>query len=1331
MDKDSSQRQIFRMQEKALKDIADAIKKSVKVVKVDMGDVGIVEGKPGDTPIKGKDYFTASEKKAMVDDVFNMVKIPKAIPGEDGKDATIDYSKIEKSLLSKIKDGKDGKDGKVDYLAINKTIKDVVSKIVIPDADKVDYKEIEKLIEKYQSIRPLTNSAGPRTRLGEMVDVDVEGITNSQGLFWNSTTGQFEPGDGGGGSGDVATDTIWDTKGDVAIGTGAGTAVVIGVGTNGQVLTADSAEASGVKWSTIAGSGDMVLADVQTVTGAKTFEDTKLLLRNVADTFNGSFVNTNTADRIYTLQDSDGTLAFTSELHSAVTVTDTAEIDLILTGQDIKADIKVGSIDVLKLDAGVQTSLGLADSASQDIHANIAALDLVSGTNTGDQTSIVGITGTKAQFDTAVTDGNFMYIGDAPTSHTHVEADITDLQAYILADSTDTLTNKSIDADGTGNVITNIGFPEFDTDVADTMLFTAGAYLDQPSVSVASDGTTITLSIEQDGGGDLRILFLTGKYLWDTSPAATVTLTAGSNASPQMNYVYIDEATKTLQISTSGFPVADIVRVATVLCQSATSVQTDSPYKLHAWTDHMASSTCGHLSHINAWIRSQAATWIDGAVTTPTITTNAGTEDNVNIAISSGNVLQLHSQTFPAHDTAVSSDVHIVNKSGAAFTAVTDLNAADEDDAGNAITNNKWTNLVLWGAVNENNGKVFLNLPSAFHGSAGAATEDTEGYSNYSIPSDFTGVGFLIARLTLKYTTASGGTWAVVENKDLRGQLPTIVAGGGGSAGSEFPDNTFRIQDEGDVTKQIAFEASGITTANTRTLTVQDSDGTIALTSDLHDAVTVTDSAEIDFTLTGQDLTASLIAGSIDETKLDTSVNASLDLADSSTQPADIANFETTTQLNIRDTNNRARANHTGTQLASTISDFDTAVGTTALLKANNLSDLASAVTARTNLGLGTSAVTDTGTSSGNVPVLDGSGKINPSVLPALAISETSVVASEVAQLALTVQEGDIAVRTDENKSYIALNDTNATMSDWQELLAPTGAVSSVFGRSGAVIAQTNDYTFAQIDKTTSSLADLATRLISDTTGTLALARGGTGATTASTARTNLGLVIGTDVQAHSAVLDATTASFLTTDETKLDFISVTQAVDLDTMESNIATNNAKVTNATHTGEVTGSGVLTLNKTAISNQTDVTMVATDILLFGDTSDTNNLKKGAVQDILDLVPASGGLTWNEETGTSSTMSVANGYIANNAALVTFTLPTTASVGDIIRVTGKGAGGWKIAQNASEIIHFGVVDSTTGTGGSLASTETYDSVELVCIVANNEWVVISSVGNITIV
>lgn len=110
---------------------------------------------------------------------------------------------------------------------------------------------------------------------------------------------------------------------------------------------------------------------------------------------------------------------------------------------------------------------------------------------------------------------------------------------------------------------------------------------------------------------------------------------------------------------------------------------------------------------------------------------------------------------------------------------------------------------------------------------------------------------------------------------------------------------------------------------------------------------------------------------------------------------------------------------------------------------------------------------------------------------------------------------------------------------------------------------------------------------------------------------------------------------------------------------------------------------------------------------------------------------GGITWNEVTGTSQSMAVDNGYIANNASLVTLTLPATAAVGKVVRVSGKGAGGWKIAQNASGIIHFGNSDTTTGTGGYLQSTHQRDSVELVCVVANNEWNIISSVGNITYV
>lgn len=74
-------------------------------------------------------------------------------------------------------------------------------------------------------------------------------------------------------------------------------------------------------FATPSGGGDMILASVQTNSGAKTFLDTTFLLRNVANTFNGSFVNTNTANRVYTLKDASGTLALTSDLSSYLPLT--------------------------------------------------------------------------------------------------------------------------------------------------------------------------------------------------------------------------------------------------------------------------------------------------------------------------------------------------------------------------------------------------------------------------------------------------------------------------------------------------------------------------------------------------------------------------------------------------------------------------------------------------------------------------------------------------------------------------------------------------------------------------------------------------------------------------------------------------------------------------------------------------------------------------------------------------------------------------------------------------------------------------------------------------
>lgn len=112
---------------------------------------------------------------------------------------------------------------------------------------------------------------------------------------------------------------------------------------------------------------------------------------------------------------------------------------------------------------------------------------------------------------------------------------------------------------------------------------------------------------------------------------------------------------------------------------------------------------------------------------------------------------------------------------------------------------------------------------------------------------------------------------------------------------------------------------------------------------------------------------------------------------------------------------------------------------------------------------------------------------------------------------------------------------------------------------------------------------------------------------------------------------------------------------------------------------------------------------------------------------------GGITWNNVTaGGPATMVVNNAYIANSTTTpVTFNLPTTAAVGSVVAVAGGTAAGWQILQAAGQTIHFGNKNTTTGTGGNLTNVGRYDSAELVCTVANTDFVVRSSVGNITVV
>jgi hypothetical protein len=67
------------------------------------------------------------------------------------------------------------------------------------------------------------------------------------------------------------------------------------------------------------------------------------------------------------------------------------------------------------------------------------------------------------------------------------------------------------------------------------------------------------------------------------------------------------------------------------------------------------------------------------------------------------------------------------------------------------------------------------------------------------------------------------------------------------------------------------------------------------------------------------------------------------------------------------------------------------------------------------------------------------------------------------------------------------------------------------------------------------------------------------------------------------------------------------------------------------------------------------------------------------------PAPAGIAWVDVTGTAVQAEPNTGYIAHNdGARVTITLPANPAFGDIVRVSGLGAGGWKVAQNAGQTI-----------------------------------------------
>jgi len=156
-------------------------------------------------------------------------------------------------------------------------------------------------------------------------------------------------------------------------------------------------------------------------------------------------------------------------------------------------------------------------------------------------------------------------------------------------------------------------------------------------------------------------------------------------------------------------------------------------------------------------------------------------------------------------------------------------------------------------------------------------------------------------------------------------------------------------------------------------------------------------------------------------------------------------------------------------------------------------------------------------------------------------------------------------------------------------------------------------------------------------------------------------------------------------------------------------------------GILNGIGPLTDGQLVIGDTGGTAVAATLASADGSVTITNGAGT------IDLSAA--GMTWSVEAGAGVAAAVNSGYISNRGGGVTYTIPTTAAVGSIIRICSI-LGLSTIAQNAAESIVYGAFTTTVGIGGSLVATNVGDTIEIICTVADTTWAVLSSVGNWTV-
>jgi len=297
----------------------------------------------------------------------------------------------------------------------------------------------------------------------------------------------------------------------------------------------------------------------------------------VGDDSTGTTINSGETFKIAGTQNittavSGDTLTITGPDLSSYLTSETSHADVLVDGDFASAGfMKTDGAGTYSIDANTYlTSVAFGDLTSTPTTlSGYGITDAASSTATA--VTVVG----DDSSGTAVTLGETFKVAGATGITTAVSGDtltITgpDLTSYITASSSDTLTNKTIDANGTGNSISNLEVADFAgsaiinvaetlaSNDSDTALVTAGAiidYVDAQDANIASDTLTFTnKTFDVEGTGNS----ISNIDVADFKAAAIVTAAEGIGSNNNDTTIPTSAAVKAYADSVGGGSTGDL-----------------------------------------------------------------------------------------------------------------------------------------------------------------------------------------------------------------------------------------------------------------------------------------------------------------------------------------------------------------------------------------------------------------------------------------------------------------------------------------------------------------------------------------------------------------------------------------------------------------------------------------------------------------------------------------------------------------------------------------------------------------------------------------------------